>query len=301
MDKLHIITVATESKYYFPYLVESCKRNGKELKILGYGEKWEGFNWKYVKMIDHLKTLPNDHIVCFVDGYDVICCRNLNEITNEFLKIKENTGCKMVVAVDNGNIINKILGKFFFGECKGQQINSGTYIGYVSDILEIIEKIYKLNPKNNADDQVLMTIYCKENNKEIYIDSKNELFLTLIYPLQEIDKYVEINEKNNILTYNLNRPFFVHANGYGYLDGVISKLGYDIKGNDIKNELFSNILEKKIWHYFKEIIFLYYYFIIIFIFLLCYLCSYTYVNKQLYNFYKNNKNYFIKKISYFSK
>jgi hypothetical protein len=276
MDKLHIITVATESKYYFPYLVESCKRNGKELKILGYSEKWEGFNWRYIKMIDHLKTLPNDDIVCFVDGYDVICCRNLNEITNEFLRIKEKTGCRMVVGLDKGNIVNIFLGKFFFGECKNQSLNSGTYIGYVSDTLEIIEKIYKLNPNNNADDQILMTMYCNENNKDIYIDSKNELFLTLLYPLQEIDKYIEINEKNNILTHNSSQPFFVHANGYGYLDGVISKLGYDIKGYEIKNELFFNMLEKKIWYYIKEAIFQYYYFIIIFILfilLLFYLCT----------------------------
>ena len=39
MDKLHIVTVATESKYYFPYLVESCKQNGKNLEVIGYGEK----------------------------------------------------------------------------------------------------------------------------------------------------------------------------------------------------------------------------------------------------------------------
>ena len=78
MNKLHIVTVATDSQYYFPYLVESCKRNGKELEVLGMGEVWQGFNWKYVKMMEYLKTLPTDDIVCFVDGYDVVCCRNLH-------------------------------------------------------------------------------------------------------------------------------------------------------------------------------------------------------------------------------
>ena len=39
INDLHIVTVATESKYYFPYLIESCKRHGKELEVLGYGEK----------------------------------------------------------------------------------------------------------------------------------------------------------------------------------------------------------------------------------------------------------------------
>lgn len=31
MNKLYIVTVATHPDFYFPYLVESCKKNGKEL------------------------------------------------------------------------------------------------------------------------------------------------------------------------------------------------------------------------------------------------------------------------------
>ena len=79
MDDLHIVTVATESKYYFPYLVESCRKYGKELEVLGYGEKWKGFNWRFKLMIEYLKNLNPSHIVCFIDGYDVICTRNLYE------------------------------------------------------------------------------------------------------------------------------------------------------------------------------------------------------------------------------
>lgn len=56
MSELHIVTVATESKYYFPYLVESCKKYGKELEVLGYGEKWKGFNWRFKLMIEYLKN-----------------------------------------------------------------------------------------------------------------------------------------------------------------------------------------------------------------------------------------------------
>jgi hypothetical protein len=42
-----IITVATKSDYYFPYLKESIKRNGSELIVLGYNEVWQGFNWRF--------------------------------------------------------------------------------------------------------------------------------------------------------------------------------------------------------------------------------------------------------------
>ena len=95
MNQYHIITVATDPKYYFPYLVESCKNLGKELKVLGMGEKWEGFNWKYKQMVEYLNQLPKTDIVCFVDGYDVVCCRNLNELPRAFLKIKKNIIAKL--------------------------------------------------------------------------------------------------------------------------------------------------------------------------------------------------------------
>ena len=100
MDDLHIVTVATESKFYLPYLVESCKKNGKELEILGFGEKWQGFTWRFKLMIDYLENININDIVCFIDGYDVICTRNLNELKENFIKLKNETNSKIIVGYD---------------------------------------------------------------------------------------------------------------------------------------------------------------------------------------------------------
>lgn len=287
MDKLHIVTVATDSQYYFPYLVESCRKNGKELEVLGMGEVWQGFNWRYVKMMEYLRTLPTDDIVCFVDGYDVVCCRNLNELVDEFKEIKERTGCKIVTGDDKSSLFMSFL-SFFFGTCNDNRINAGTYIGYVKDILEIIQQIYELNPRNDADDQVLMTQYCKKTKNEIYCDTENKLFLALCFPLEEIDKYVDIHE--NILTYQSNRPFFIHAPGTGYLENVIHKLGYIVENDNIQNELFRNILEKKILLYLKNYFLQnYIYFSIIIIFLIIYIFHFNSINNIIINFYNKMK------------
>ena len=141
---------------------------------------------------------------------------------------------------------------FFFGKCKNQSINSGTYIGQVDDVLNIIQKIYDLNPKNDADDQVLMTKYCNLHPNDLYIDTDNQLFLTLGYPLEQLDKYTNI--ENGKLTYNGNQPFFIHAPGYGLLDNVITKLGYSYNSN-IANEYYSYFLYKKVIMYCKVIFF----------------------------------------------
>jgi len=229
MGDLHIVTVATESKYYFPYLVDSCRRYGKELETLGFGQKWKGFNWKFKLMIEYLKTLPESDIVCFVDGYDVICTRNLNELKNLFLKIRHEKKCKIIVGCDNvkhTHYVNKFTIPLYYGTCNNISLNSGTYIGYVKDLLEIIEEIQSENSEDSANDQPLMMKLCKMNSAIFYMDINNDFFLTLVRPLREIDDILEINEYGEI-SYNGVHPFFLHGPGSTYFDNVLKKIGYD--------------------------------------------------------------------------
>jgi hypothetical protein len=288
-SNLHIVTVATESKYYFPYLIESCHKNGKELEVIGMGEKWEGFNWKYKKMITYLQSLPKDDVVCFVDGYDVLCCRDLNKLIPDFLQIQKEQKCKIVVGHDKTSFMMSTASFIFdfFGKCKNLSINSGTYIGKVNDILYIIQQIYELNPKHDADDQVLMTKYCSLNPNDFYIDTDNKLFLALVYPLENIDKYTDIH--NSKLSYNHNSPFFIHAPGYGILDNVITKLGYSYNSN-IKDEYYKYFLGNKVLLYTKMIFFDYYYLFILLLVVLLLSILFIIFRKRIFKGIKPMKN-----------
>ena len=293
MDGLHIVTVATESKLYFPYLVESCKKNGKELEVLGMGETWQGFNWRYTKIIEYLTTLPDNDIVCFVDGYDVLCCRNLQELPYIFTQIREQTGCKIVVANEIGSMFSYFFSNIYFDKNNNNYINSGTYIGYVFDLLEILPQIYKLNPRNDADDQILMQQYCQKNADIIYCDIENKLFLTLVYPLEEFSKYVTINNSSQLITYNSENPFFIHAANNGFLNGIITKLGYTIDDNAFKYEIFINTVTKPIY-YIKEFIIMHIMSVFLFLILLLtlYLVQYTVRimrSKRIYPFWRHNR------------
>jgi len=249
MNNLHIVTVATESKLYFPYLIQSCKNNGAQLKVLGYGEKWKGFNWRFKLVLKYLKSLNSNDIVCFVDGYDVICTRNLKELPSIFLKLKEKYNCRIIIGehkkILKNNTVNyfhNLMINYYFSTCNNKALNAGTYIGLVKDLLNILENIYNLFPINNYDDQILMTKYCKKHSDEIYIDINNELFLTLENSYNEIDDYLEF--KNNKFFYNNNCPFFIHGAGETYLDNIIIKLKYDYKDNKIKNLILKNYYNK---------------------------------------------------------
>jgi procollagen-lysine,2-oxoglutarate 5-dioxygenase len=252
LDKnIEVITISTDNKFYYPYLVESCKKNKGKLTTLGMGEEWQGYNWKFKKMLNYLTNLSDDMIVCFVDGYDVISSRDLTELAYEFIKLKNKYKCKIIAGCDEyGFIGKKIVAHMSFGKCDNHYLNSGTYIGYVKDLKDIISKIYHLNPSDSADDQVLMVQYYNEHPGEIHIDHECKLFLTLMYPLIEVDYFTPITINNNKLhaiDYK-SMPFFVHAPGNGFLNNIIIKLGYGTPDSDVKNKLTYAMADKLYYH-----------------------------------------------------
>ena len=256
MDNLHIVTVATESQYYFPYLVESCERHGQKLEVLGFDEKWQGFNWRFKKMINYLKTLPKNDIVCFVDGYDVVCTKDLKLLVTTFKNIKNEKKCKIIVG--NDFVVNPMLRQVqnLFGKCKNKFINAGTYIGYAKDLLDILQYMHKYNSNNTADDQILLTNYCISFPHDIYVDIYNDIFLVIGHSFNDL-KYKITFENNEIIYNNKFKPFFVHGPGSTYLDYIIKNIGCNhTDKNLIQNQIYKDYWNKKIYdlikHHIKE-------------------------------------------------
>jgi hypothetical protein len=264
MTKLYIVTVATEIKYYMKYLMESVKINGGELIILGLNEKWQGFNWRNKLIFEYISKLDDDNIICFVDGYDVLCVKKLSSLTDEFYNIKKRENCKMIVGYENKlNIYNWLGGIFMFN---GSPLNAGTYISTVKDLKTIISKILENNKLNSLDDQILLIEFNDKYPNDIYIDSKSELFLTLVDACKQInvnDIYVE-----NKIIYNNNNPYFIHCAGNTCMDNLIIKMGFS-KNSDICKDIIINN-NTKVFYYFWYFIDIYgiYFLIIIFIIIL---------------------------------
>jgi hypothetical protein len=243
---LHIITVANQNKYYFDYLKESIEKNNGTLTVLGFGMEWKGFVWKFKLMKEHLFKLNKNDIVCFIDGFDVVCVNNINNIITKFNDIKNREKCKIITGFDNvpNKFIRLINSIYFSNKVNTTIINSGTYIGTVNDILDIFNELNINNLSDNMDDQVLLNNYYLTHMKDIYIDINAELFLTIGSPLTDLNKFVTI--KNNTVYYNNSKPFFIHAAGSGYLDTILKKLNYNLKydiAKEIKDDYFKKTLK----------------------------------------------------------
>ena len=255
MDDLHIVTVATEPKFYFKYLVESCKKNGKEIVVLGFGKQWQGYSWKFKLMIEYLEKLKDTDIVCFVDGYDVICNRDLRELKDLFISFRNKYNFKILTAIDIYMFqIQQYMAEPYFKKCNDMLLNSGTYIGYVKDLKELLTFAYNIDG-NSKDDQYLLTQYCIMNKKNVYIDDKQNFFLTIHKSFNNIDN--ELLFTNNKAYYNNKQPFFIHGPSCTYLNNIIIKLGYNLDNETILNNDLQEYFLNKTKHYIKDILFKY--------------------------------------------
>jgi len=221
---MHIVTVATKNEGYFDYLVESCKRNGGELEVLGWGQEWKGFSHRISLMKDYLKRLADDDIVCFVDGYDVIILEPLSKLE----KIFKDSGKRIIFARDIDSSTIPLLITFlhmYFGKCKNLSINAGTYIGYVKDLKELYNQVYnKYDLKKYKDDQIILTDICNTNNN-VDIDINRQMFL--------VTNHIDSNKKkikieNQRLRFDKYYPCILHAPSNFDLTPILQQLGYNI-------------------------------------------------------------------------
>lgn len=239
---LHIVTVATKNEGYFDYLVQSCKRNGATLEVLGWGQEWKGFTMKFELMKKYLEKLPHDDIVCFVDGYDVIILEPVEKIE----KLFRESGKEIIVSRDIDINFVPFIGdvvKSYYGLCHGYSINSGTYMGYVKDLKELFRMMH-LHKSN--DDQVLLTQLCNQNEK-ITIDIDRNLFLVTNYGDKNFSK---IQVKNNKLLFENIYPCILHAAGNGNIDHILKQLGYDVSNVRNRNSI-SYFINSASWHIWK--------------------------------------------------
>ena len=234
---MHIVTVVNKNDGYLDYLIESCKRNGGNLEILGWGQEWKGFMWRISLMIEYLNGLDDDDIVCFVDGYDVIILQPIAKIETLF----RNSGKKILLSKDaNLDIIPLfyIYFKYYYGEYKNHSINAGTYIGYVKYLKELFNNICNEYDCNNKklDDQIILTKICNNiNDVDIDIDIDRKIFLVINDHDSNKNK---IKIQNNELVFNDNtKPCIIHGSGNYNLSIILNKLNYDIKCTKHRNLL----------------------------------------------------------------
>ena len=83
---MHAFTVATDHEGFLHSLRASAKLFGYDLHVLGLGQPWGGFVWRWQLLRDALGALPAHEPVVLLDGYDTLFTAPAALLEEEFRK-----------------------------------------------------------------------------------------------------------------------------------------------------------------------------------------------------------------------
>lgn len=201
-------TVATHDSPELRRLVQSFRRSGIPLLVLGYGCKWQGFGNKILWLKEQLskQNLVESHIVLFVDAYDVINLGTSSEIIEKFTKFNRD----LVISGEKGCHPDPHLAEEFKDNSPPFRYpNSGGYIGYSSAVIEML-KSAKISP--HEDDQRFVTRYVIQNAEKCVIDTNCEIFLPL-FDMDVTDLKLTDDNTRILLREKGTLPCVLHGNG----------------------------------------------------------------------------------------
>ena len=237
--KLYAISVATHKEGYYEAFVESCRRNGIELVILGYGQPWQGFAWRFLLMKDYLEKLNDRDIVVFLDAYDMIATQNASTIQARFFQFK----APILFSTENvlrKDFLTHYIRNGVFGHCPKADISGGAYMGYVYALKKMYHYIcqkYDCGSQyfSKLDDQKILTSLCNDmhfTDPYIAYDHSSSIFYTVSLPIStfnllfcnrfHIEDGYHYTQNNQLYLKKTNQsPCFIHGIANTNMDNLI--------------------------------------------------------------------------------
>jgi len=179
INKTHVITVATHTEGNLNNLIHN--KQHIPIKVLGYGQKWEGFKMKFRLIYEYLLDLPDDDIIIYLDGFDSDVVLSLDIAVDKFKK--SNAFILFSKDIKDIHVFHEVITPFF-KRCNHNYLNAGMFMGYAYYVKMLFKKALQDPCK---DDQVVLS-HLFEEEHSIQIDDNNEIF-------QNIQKISDYNKK----------------------------------------------------------------------------------------------------------
>ena len=172
----HIITVGTDENKMWG-LEQSAKRHGITYLNLGSGVEWgggtmegQGGGHKINLVRSHIQTLPDEDIVLFVDGYDVLFTDNIHSIKERF----DGFDCDILFAAEKSCWPQPTIApQFPMTPTLYKYLNSGVYMGKVARLNHFFSEVVA----NDQDDQLWMQKrFLGANGLNVKLDHEGYIF-----------------------------------------------------------------------------------------------------------------------------
>ena len=196
--RIKCITVATQDTPHLQALIRSAKRCGMDLTVLGMGETWQGFGMKIILTRGYLKTLEGYTHFIFVDAYDTLFLKHIDEVPDYPLFSTEKQCWPDASKA----------GQYPEGKTQWKFLNSGCYSSPIKKYLELVDR-YPVQMSD--DDQGYFThIFLHQVIGSYKIDYDCKLFQSFAFNTPG-----DFIIKNGQLTNNITQtqPAIIHFNG----------------------------------------------------------------------------------------
>jgi len=206
-----LLTVGTDDSKMLP-LYASCSVYNTDIINLGKNVVWEGGDMtspgggqKINLVKEYLKTVSDNKIIIFCDGYDVMSFGSHEKAISKF----REKNIDILFAAEktcwpDPSLADKFISNDRF---KCNYLNSGCYIGYAG----ALKKFLSNEIQNSEDDQLYMQNRFL-SNKELLVqmDRRNEIFTCL----NGNEEVISINFNRRLInTETGHDPIFLHGNG----------------------------------------------------------------------------------------
>lgn len=219
-SQFHVCTVASYRTENLNKLVFSCKKHHIDLEIVGLDQPYYGNGTKLLRMTEYLNTLNDEDIVMFIDAFDVIVIADKEVILKKFLKMNVHF---LMSAEKNCYPFAYRADDYPLTESSFKFINSGSYIGYVSNLKIWLADLTPIDLKTS--DQGQITNHFLDKNTHFTIDYFCELFLSL-FNVESKEIILDVDDKMVHCLTTSSEPCVIHANGKSFdlLDMIYQKL-----------------------------------------------------------------------------
>lgn len=202
LNNIHVVTVATHTEGNLNNLIHN--KQNIPIKVLGYGQKWEGFKMKFRLIYEYVFDLPDDDIVIYLDGFDSDVVLPLEIAVDKFKK----SNAKILFSKDikDNHVFFEVVTPFF-KRCKDNFLNAGMFMGYASYIKALFQKTLQDPCK---DDQVVLSHLC-DQECVIQLDYENEIFQNIKKMNEYNEKAVFISTPGKLTPNRIYRAFFEYS------------------------------------------------------------------------------------------
>lgn len=151
---MRIISVATHEERLFSCFVNSASNHKIPLDLLGYGQEWKGFSWRWSLIYTHLvdSNIPDDELLLITDAFDTLILQPAEVFETRFNQYNTELLFSRLTPLKEYHWFFQYYHRRVFGT--DPIVNGGTYIGRCKSIKQFIRQ---LKYSETTDDQRLLT------------------------------------------------------------------------------------------------------------------------------------------------